>query len=98
MNNQEKRVPVRMCIACRERFPQGSLIRIGKKLEENDFFISIEASNKKKCAGRSVYLCKSEKCIANVKKKKLLGKALKCEIPANLIETLEKAIKTTIEE
>ena len=84
-----------MCIACRERFPQSSLIRIGKEPEGNNIFLSTENTNKKNYPGRSVYLCKSEKCIANAKKKNLLGKALKREIGNTTIEALEKAVKNT---
>ena len=62
----KKSQPVRMCIACRSRHPQNSLIRL--KLEGKD----VVAFDGK---GRSFYLCDS--CSKNEKKIKGLVKRFK---------------------
>ncbi len=62
----KKSQPVRMCIACRSRHPQNSLIRL--KLEGKDV-VAYDGQ------GRSFYLCDS--CSQNEKKIKGLTKRFK---------------------
>ena len=62
----KKSQPIRMCISCRDRHPQKSLIRL--KLEGKDV---IEFDGK----GRSFYLC--DMCVKNEKKIKGLVKRFK---------------------
>jgi predicted RNA-binding protein YlxR (DUF448 family) len=62
----KKTQPIRMCISCRDRHPQKSLIRL--KLEGKD----VVAFDGK---GRSFYLCES--CSKNEKKIKGLTKRFK---------------------
>ena len=62
----KKTQPIRMCISCRERHPQKSLIRL--KLEGNDIVAH-------KAEGRSFYLC--QVCAVNEKKIKGLTKRFK---------------------
>jgi len=62
----KKSQPIRMCIACRSRYPQNSLIRL--RQVESDVVIS----NGK---GRSFYLC--DTCSTNEKKIKGLVKRFK---------------------
>jgi len=62
----KKSQPIRMCISCRDRHPQKSLIRL--KLEGNDV-VGFDGK------GRSFYLCDS--CSKNEKKIKGLVKRFK---------------------
>jgi len=62
----KKTQPIRMCISCRSRYPQNSLIRL--KLEGKD----VIAHDGK---GRSFYLC--DVCSVNEKKIKGLTKRFK---------------------
>jgi len=62
----KKSQPIRMCIACRSRHPQNTLIRLklsGKEVVTFDGF------------GRSFYLC--DECVKNEKKVKGLVKRFK---------------------
>ncbi len=62
----KKSQPIRMCIACRSRHPQNTLIRLklsGKEVATFDGF------------GRSFYLC--DECVKNEKKVKGLVKRFK---------------------
>ena len=60
-------VPIRMCIQCRERQAQGSLIRLQCKEKKIEAFNGI---------GRSIYVCVS--CIENPKLVKQLAGRCKC--------------------
>jgi len=62
----KKSQPIRMCIACRNRYPQNSLIRL--RQVESDVVISDGK-------GRSFYLC--DTCSTNEKKIKGLVKRFK---------------------
>lgn len=82
----EKHIPLRMCVACRQMFPQSELIRIVR----NDDGISIDENKKK--FGRGAYICRNPECIKKAEKKNLLAKHFKCapdrkiyELAGNLI-------------
>ena len=60
-------VPIRMCLQCRERLPQSSLVRIQCKDKQIQAFDGI---------GRSLYVC--ETCIENPKLVKQLSGRCKC--------------------
>ena len=60
-------VPIRMCLQCRERLPQGSLIRIQCKNKKIQAFDGV---------GRSLYVCAM--CIENPKLVKQLAGRCTC--------------------
>jgi predicted RNA-binding protein YlxR (DUF448 family) len=65
----KKSQPIRMCIACRSRYPQKSLIRLKQNGKEIVAFDGI---------GRSFYLCKE--CVRDEKKRKGLAKRFKQDL------------------
>ncbi len=77
----KKSQPVRMCIACRSRHPQNTLIRL--KLEGKDV-VAFDGQ------GRSFYLCDS--CSQNEKKIKGLTKRFKQDEKC-LVKLLKELIK-----
>ena len=74
----KKSQPIRMCIACRSRHPQNTLIRL--KLEGKDV-VAFDGR------GRSFYLC--DICSTNEKKIKGLAKRFKQDEKC-LVELLKK--------
>ena len=66
----EKKLPQRMCIACREKKDKKSLIRVVKN---KDGVISLDFTGK--AAGRGAYICNDINCIKKLVKNKLLNKA-----------------------
>jgi len=77
----KKSQPIRMCISCRDRHPQKSLIRL--KLEGKDVVLFDGK-------GRSFYLCSS--CSKNEKKIKGLTKRFKQE-EERFVKLLKELIK-----
>ncbi len=77
----KKSQPIRMCIACRSRHPQNSLIRL--KLEGKDV-VAYDGQ------GRSFYLCDS--CSQNEKKIKGLTKRFKQD-EERFVKLLKELIK-----
>lgn len=70
--------PIRMCIACRKRFPKEELLRIVNK----DGTLKIDIIQKEQCRG--VYLCLSSECVERAIKIKALVRAMKTEVPNEL--------------
>ncbi len=83
---KQRKVPMRMCIETRERFPKQELIRVVKFNDE----ISIDLTGKKN--GRGCYLKKDKKVIENAKKKKTLNRVFECNVDDNIYEELLKIV------
>ena len=73
----QKKVPVRMCIACREGKPKRELIRVVKK---------------GKAPGRGAYICPDMQCFDKAYKSKALSRALDAEISPEVYEELKRAV------
>lgn len=82
-----KKVPVRMCIGCREHKPKKELIRVVRSPEGE---ISIDATGKK--SGRGAYLCADSACLAKARKTRQLERALETAIPDEVYEKLEQQL------
>lgn len=83
-----KKVPLRKCTGCGEMKPKKQLIRVIKTPEEE---ILLDATGKKN--GRGAYLCNSPDCFAKAAKSKGLERSLKCAIPKEIYDMLEKELK-----
>ena len=79
-----KKIPDRMCIACREMKPKKELIRIVADKEGKIFTDPTGRAN-----GRGAYICKSAECILKAKKTKALEKTLKRQMPEDIWEQIE---------
>ena len=66
-----KKVPMRMCVACREMKPKKELIRVVRTPEGE--IIADETGRKN---GRGAYLCRAEACFNKAVKTRALDRAL----------------------
>ncbi len=78
-----KKIPMRMCVACRNMIPKKELIRIVRS-PEND--LSIDEKGKK--SGRGAYLCKNKACIEKALKQKTIERTLGVALSNDIIESL----------
>ena len=81
-----KKIPMRMCLACREMKPKKELIRIVKSQDG----ICIDTTGKKN--GRGAYICDDIKCLEKVIKSKRLEKVLDIHISDEIYESLRGVI------
>ena len=81
----QRKIPLRMCIACREEKPKWEMLRIVKNAAGE---IRLDFSGK--LPGRGAYICNSEGCIKRLRKQRLLHKAFSQEV--------SEAVYTLIEE
>ncbi len=80
-----KKVPMRMCVACRDMHPKKSLVRI---VSSKDSGVSVDPTGKK--PGKGAYLCRTSECIAKAKKTSALKRSFEREIPGEVYGDLEK--------
>ena len=82
---KEKKIPMRMCIACHEMKPKKQMLRVVKP-KEGDVFIDFTG----KASGRGAYICDDPDCVKKLKKGRLLNKAFSSEIPAEVYQKIEE--------
>ena len=78
-----KKVPLRMCLGCREMKPKRELVRVVKSPEGE---ISLDYYGKK--PGRGAYVCRSEECLKRAVKSKALQRAFGAPIPQSVMDEL----------
>lgn len=71
----EKKIPLRMCIACRELKEKRHMLRVVK---DGTGKIFIDFSSK--ASGRGAYICDNPDCITKMKKQRLLNKVFSCAV------------------
>ncbi len=84
---KEKKVPMRMCVGCREMKPKKELLRVVRSPEG---IVSIDMTGRK--PGRGAYVCRSAECLKRAIKQRQLERAFECplgeETHASLLQAL----------
>ena len=80
-----RKIPLRMCIACREEKPKREMLRIVKNAAGE---IRLDFSGK--LPGRGAYICNSEGCIKRLRKQKLLHKTFSQEVSEEVYAGIEE--------
>ena len=82
-----RKVPMRMCVGCREMKPKMTLLRVVRSPEG---VISFDPVGK--APGRGAYICPKAECFAKARKSRALERALDCKIEDQVFEQLEAQI------
>ena len=82
----QKKVPMRMCVACREMQPKKDLLRIVRTPEG-----AIEIDRSGRMNGRGAYMCGRRECLEKAIKTRALERALDQKIDEEIIERLRGA-------
>lgn len=80
-----KKLPLRMCIACRELKEKRDMLRVVKN---SDGKIFIDFSSK--AQGRGAYLCDKAECITKLRKQRLLNKVFSCAVDDSVYSEIEE--------
>ena len=83
-----RKIPMRMCVGCREMKPKKELLRVVRTPEGE---VLIDPTGKK--SGRGAYICASSACLAKARKQKQLERAFKCAVDAAAYEALEASVR-----
>ncbi len=84
---QNKRVPLRTCVSCRENKDKRELLRIVKTPEGEILVDSTGRLN-----GRGAYVCNNKECFEKLAKNHALDKAFKTEVPGEFFENALKEL------
>ena len=79
-----RKIPMRMCVGCREMKPKKELLRVVKP---QDGPAHIDRTGKS--PGRGAYVCDSVDCLKKARKIKALERALECTIEPEVFDALE---------
>ena len=82
-----KKIPMRMCVGCREMKPKKELIRVVRSPEG---VVSMDPVGKK--PGRDAYVCRSEACLKRAIKQKQLERQLETSLTPEVADALAKAL------
>ncbi|MBP3878997.1 MAG: YlxR family protein [Lachnospiraceae bacterium] len=82
-----KRKPQRTCLGCRTSKDKNELIRIVRSPEGTVAFDPTGKAN-----GRGAYICPDSACFAKAVRSRALARALKAEIPEDVISRLMQEI------
>ena len=83
-----RKIPLRVCVGCREKKPKKELVRIVKTPDD---LVELDLTGKK--SGRGVYICPDRECLRSASKGKRLEKNLKSHIPPEILEKLHTDIE-----
>ncbi len=84
-----KKIPMRMCIACREMKPKKELIRI-VKTPDNDIVLDLTG----KLNGRGAYICKNVDCLKKAEKSGAFSRAFSMEVKREIYERLARELES----
>ena len=88
MATKVRKIPMRMCVGCREMKEKKSLIRVVGSPEGQ---VSLDPTGKK--PGRGAYVCREGECLA----KAIRQKQLERQLNAGMSEAVSEALKAELE-
>ena len=84
---KQRKVPMRMCVGCREMKPKRELLRV---VRSPDGEVSFDLTGRK--PGRGAYVCRSEACLMQAIKKKQLERAFSAPLSDTVRDSLASQI------
>ena len=85
---KQRKIPMRMCVGCREMKPKRELIRVVRPPEGE---VSLDPGGKK--SGRGAYVCMDAECLRRALKQKQLDRALETKIGEETTQALENTLR-----
>ena len=83
-----KKIPMRMCVGCREMKPKRELIRVVRSPEGE---VSMDPVGKK--PGRGAYVCRNTECLKRAIKQRQLERQLEVQLTAEVSAALQAAME-----
>ena len=80
-----KKIPMRMCIACKEMKPKVEMTRVVKNADGEIF-----PDPTGKAPGRGAYVCAEEACLKKLMGKKLLNRAFSANVDLDVYRGVEE--------
>lgn len=84
---KERKIPMRMCLCCREMMPKKELCRV---VLNKDGEINVDPTGK--APGRGAYLCRRPECGEKLFKTRALDRGFGRAVPQEIYERLQKEL------
>ena len=78
-----KKIPMRMCVSCRERFAKKDLIRI---VATPDGEVKVDPTGR--MPGRGAYVCHDPECMKKAVQQQKLDRGLHCKVDPDTVSPL----------
>ena len=88
-----KKIPMRMCVACREMKPKRDLMRLVRPPEDEEQGGKLLFDKRGKMPGRGAYLCRDYACLEKAIKAKALERTLQYGIDDELLRQLRRELE-----
>ena len=75
---------LRRCVSCRKLLDRQQFWRV---IRDHKVGVVLDVG-----VGRSAYLCNNKACIEDAHRRKRLQKALRCQVPVNVVEVLKERL------
>ena len=72
---------LRRCVSCKKLINRNQLLKVTRDYKDGVILAG--------GIGRSAYICPTETCLEEALRRKRLQKALRCQVPSNVIELLQ---------
>ena len=86
-----RKIPMRMCMGCREMKPKKELIRVVRSPEG---VVSLDATSKK--PGRGAYVCPDPECMKKAIKQKQIERVLEVKVEQGVLDELQAAVESFV--
>ena len=83
-----KKIPMRMCVGCREMKEKRQLIRVVRSPEGA---VTLDPGGKK--PGRGAYVCRNAECLSRAIRQKQLERQLEVQMSEEVSEALKKELE-----
>ena len=93
MPSKPKKIPMRMCVGCREMKPKGTLIRV---VRAPDGGVSLDPTGKK--PGRGAYVCKDPACLGRAIRQRQLERQLETPLGEDTAQPLRDTLDALLRE
>ena len=89
---KQKKIPMRMCVGCREMKPKKELIRVVRQPSGQ---VMLDRTGK--AAGRGAYVCPDSACLEKARTSKVLERTLEASIEPAVYEQLAKELDARVQ-
>ena len=83
-----KKIPLRMCIGCREMKEKKQLLRVVRSPEET---ISLDPTGRK--PGRGAYICREKECLEKAIRQHQIERAFSCSVSPDVYDQLRQQLQ-----
>ena len=88
---KQRKMPMRMCVGCREMKPKKDMVRIVRAPEG-----AVTVDRTGKASGRGAYVCTGSECLGRAVKQKALDRALETKVDDALFEVLSRELERRV--